>query len=236
MPTFKLYMIKELADKKGWSIRQLGRKAGLSDSALHEMIKRNAANILNVQKIATALDVDISELVILEDLLMPSDRDRKNVGETIRMMNEISDNLKSSGLMKQNQTKCLIPLLSFDMMQENKLDELINADTTVKSYLVPGVPDADFLLTMPGSSLEGEINAGDVLICKHLPKSKEPLIEYGRAYILETTDGFIIRRLLPHKDKNKLVCTSGNPNYLPFDIGKETILSYSKILGFIRVG
>ena len=65
MVKFKLHRIKEIVEEKGLSIRELGKMAGLSNSAISEMIRRNAANVINVQKIASALNIDLSELVEL---------------------------------------------------------------------------------------------------------------------------------------------------------------------------
>lgn len=210
---FQLWKIKELADKKNLSIRKLAQKAGLSDSAVHEMIKRNAANPLNVRKIAIVLGVDLSELVNLENEILTSGNSPKNSVEKVGGQ---------------------IPLISSELLLDKMLTEILNTIHLDRKYNIPGINDADFLLNMPGYAMEGDFNPGDVLICKHIT-NENAKIAYGNAYIMETDGGLVIRRIMPHEDSSKLNCISPNAKFPAFEIDKSAVLSYSKILGYVRV-
>ena len=63
---FTLHRIKEIAAEREMSMRKVAKKAGLSGSAITEMIRRNRASIINIQKIAQVLGVPVDDLVKLD--------------------------------------------------------------------------------------------------------------------------------------------------------------------------
>lgn len=55
--------VKELLKQKGMTAKELAEKIGISDGALSQSIKEGAnPNLQTLTKIATALDVEVSEL------------------------------------------------------------------------------------------------------------------------------------------------------------------------------
>ena len=235
MPTFTLSRIKEVAAERGISVRQLSKAAGISSSTIGEMVKNNSGGIVNIQKIANILKVDISEFVTFDDVFENSlKRDKESIDEAIRIIRNISDEIEKSGINSIAPPESLIPLISLNMMGKKTLSELLN-EGAGKKFLIPNVTDADFLLPITGYSMEGDFNPGDILICKYMKIPER--IEYGRAFAIETKTktGFIIRRVMPSEDENSIQCTSPNKNFPAFDISMDDVISFSLILGKIRL-
>lgn len=160
MTVYKLHRIKEIADEKGRSLRWVAIKAGLSQNACIEMVKRNRGEILNIMKIAKVLEVSIDELVENTDMNISGDITGIKSGlETIRA---ITTTLKSKPARKG-----LIPLLTFDIMSQSLLKDLLKNASEVQGYLIPNVPDADFIVQMPGQAMSPKYEPGDMLICKY---------------------------------------------------------------------
>ncbi|MDR2908075.1 MAG: hypothetical protein LBU91_08825, partial [Bacteroidales bacterium] len=93
----------------------------------------------------------------------------------------------------------------------------------------------DFLTHFSGSSMVPTYNNGDILACKKLPELT--FIQWGKAYVLSTSQGLIVKRLFEDKeDKNCVICKSDNEKYYPeFSIPKSKIMSVSIVLGVIRM-
>lgn len=60
------YQIKLLMIERQLSAKELASKAGISNSGLSTIFKRNRANYKNVGKIASVLDVPLSKLFLKE--------------------------------------------------------------------------------------------------------------------------------------------------------------------------
>ena len=55
--------IKEICEKKGISVTELGRIIGLSKSSIHTIINNNNPTIETLEKIADALEVEVTDLL-----------------------------------------------------------------------------------------------------------------------------------------------------------------------------
>lgn len=234
---FTLHRIKEIAAEREMSMRKVAKKAGLSGSAITEMIRRNRASIINIQKIAQVLGVPVDDLVKLDQPFDSRENfDLQGIEKSLQAIKEISKNLKETGTTNSAVLKDgYIPLLTFDIMYNKSLSDLLSSDDAgIKDYHIPGIPDADFMLAMPGSAMIPDYLPGDLLILKYEGGEKYP-VEYGRAYLVETDGQFYIRRVAPDDNQDKLKFYSPNEAFPPFSINKKLIVSMSKIVAKIRV-
>ena len=55
--------IKEICEEKGISVTELGRMIGLSKSSIHTIINNNNPTIETLEKIADALEVEVTDLL-----------------------------------------------------------------------------------------------------------------------------------------------------------------------------
>ena len=70
------------------------------------------------------------------------------------------------------------------------------------------------------------INNGDIVVMR---VCKGKTIEWGQPYGIATTDNFLIKRVMPTDDPDKILCVSLNPEYPPIE------LSSSECFGMARV-
>ena len=103
-------------------------------------------------------------------------------------------------------------------------------------YIVPEFEriGAEFVIRVSGDSMYPKYSNGDILACK---KIKDILFfQWGKPYVLDTSQGVLVKRIFEHENPEYVICTSDNrDNYPPFPFPKEDIRSLSIVLGVIRL-
>ena len=92
------------------------------------------------------------------------------------------------------------------------------------------MPDYDFTMLIKGDSMEPKFEGGDEVACKKVEK----VIEWGKAYVIATRDGNVLKRLYPKE--NGVRCVSYNPEYPDFEVAGDDIFGIYRIVGLIRMG
>lgn len=131
-----------------------------------------------------------------------------------------------------------LPLIPIDAMAG-----FSNGDSQVMQYDVKSsyrIPELDgkgvkYLIRVSGSSMYPKYSNGDLLACK--PLKDKTFFQWGKAYVLDTEQGAIVKRLFPCKeDENYLECHSDNiTHYPPFKIPKDSIRTIAIVVGVIRL-
>ena len=55
-------------------------------------------------------------------------------------------------------------------------------------------------------------------------------IEWGKTFVLDTTNGVVIKNIHPSATKNRIVCRSVNQSYADFEVPTESIRGWYKVL------
>lgn len=97
--------------------------------------------------------------------------------------------------------------------------------------LIHQIPYYDFTMFIKGDSMSPRFESGDEIACRHIDQSR--FIQWGKVHVLDTTQGFVIKRV--YEDGNKIRCVSYNPDYSDFSIPKEDILSMSLVVGVVSI-
>jgi len=111
-------------------------------------------------------------------------------------------------------------------------------DAQVKShlphYIVPGFKGADFLATISGESMIDRYWPGDVVGCKIITNSG--FIQWGKTHILDTSQGGLIKKIMPSEKEDFIKAVSFNDaNYPSFDVPKNEINGMAIVLGVVRL-
>ena len=93
------------------------------------------------------------------------------------------------------------------------------------------IPAYDFTIPIKGDSMSPRFESGDEIACRRIDQSR--FIQWGKVHVLDTTQGFIIKRI--YDDGDKIRCVSYNPEYADFSIPKEDILSMSLVVGVVSI-
>ena len=95
--------------------------------------------------------------------------------------------------------------------------------------VISPVKDIDMAIHIYGESMSPDIPNGAVCYVRRVTGK---VIDYGRAYILDTVDGPVLKYLTPGADEDHIRCQSANhdPKFAPFEVLKEDILGMYKVV------
>ena len=121
-----------------------------------------------------------------------------------------------------------IPLLPVSA-QGGSLNEFI---TSIKDgdceRLIPPIRGADFALTVAGDSMAPEYPSGSIILVKKI--DEKLLIDWGHVYVLDTSNGAVVKQLFPTDDPGVVNCRSINPGYPPFEVSLSDVYGVYRVL------
>ena len=100
--------------------------------------------------------------------------------------------------------------------------------------VISPVKDIDMAVHIYGESMYPDIPNGSVVYVRRVSGR---IIDWGRAYILDTVDGPVLKYLTPGADEEHIRCQSANhdPKFAPFEVLKEDILGMDKVVMCMRM-
>lgn len=101
--------------------------------------------------------------------------------------------------------------------------------------VVSPVADADWAVPVCGDSMEPEYPNGSRVYVKQIDPSD--FIAWGNVFVLDTTNGLIIKAVVQSEHKDCVKCVSLNPSgrYQPFDVPMRTIRAMYRVLLCISI-
>ena len=99
--------------------------------------------------------------------------------------------------------------------------------------VISPIENVDFAITIYGESMYPEYPSGSrVLVKKINPNS---YIAWGNVYVLDTSNGVILKEVQPSDKEGYIQCVSFNPNgkYKPFDVPKADIYGMYRVLACV---
>ena len=95
--------------------------------------------------------------------------------------------------------------------------------------VISPVKDIDMAIHIYGESMSPDIPNGAVCYVRRVTGK---VIDYGRAYILDTVDGPVVKYLMPGSDDEHIRCQSANsdPKFAPYEIKKADILGMYRVI------
>lgn len=100
--------------------------------------------------------------------------------------------------------------------------------------VISPVKDIDMAVHVYGESMYPDIPNGSVVYVRRVSGR---IIDWGRAYILDTVDGPVLKYLTPGADEEHIRCQSANhdPKFAPFEVLKDDILGMYKVVMCMRM-
>lgn len=127
-----------------------------------------------------------------------------------------------------------IPLIPFSAMAGALRGELAALEYECEHYIVPAFSDADFLMPVKGNSMTPTYLSGDIVACRKVPMTGI-FFQWNKPYVLDTTQGAIIKRVKPGSDKQHVLIVSDNKDYDPYELPYEDIYAVALVIGIIRL-
>ena len=127
-----------------------------------------------------------------------------------------------------------IPLIPFEAMAGALTSEQTILEYECERYIVPAFKGADFLINVKGDSMLPTYKSGDMVACKRVPMS-DYFFQWNKAYVVDTNQGPLIKRIKPALDKKNLFLISDNASYDPIEIPVSAIHAVALVIGVIRL-
>lgn len=133
-----------------------------------------------------------------------------------------------------NKKNVGIPLIPIDAMAGFFQGEQQVLQHECDHYVVPAFREAEFLIPVKGSSMQPKYNSGDIVACKKLSLDNL-FFQWNKVYVLDTSQGALIKRIRKGVDNEHIILVSDNPSYDPFELSVSQINSIALVIGVIRL-
>ena len=127
-----------------------------------------------------------------------------------------------------------IPLIPVNAMAGYMTGEVKVLEYECERYIVPIFREAEFLIPVKGSSMIPKYNSGDLVACKKLPLN-DLFFQWNKVYVLDTTQGALVKRIRKGCDNDHILLVSDNENYEPFELHKSKINAVALVVGVMRL-
>ena len=121
------------------------------------------------------------------------------------------------------------------------IEDLPNINIDIKNkkefpmYVIPEFDQkgVEFAVRVSDISMYPKFSPGDILACKPIPIIT--FFQWGKVYVLETTQGVLIKKVHRASIEDNILCVSENKDEYPsFELPRAEIISCSIVLGLIH--
>lgn len=127
-----------------------------------------------------------------------------------------------------------IPLLPLSAMAGAFTDETSVMEYECERYVIPAFKGADFLIQIKGDSMQPTYYSGDLVACQRMPLNNI-FFQWNKAYVLDTVQGPLIKRIMPGSDADHVLIVSDNSSYPPFELHKNQLNGVALVRGLVRL-
>jgi len=211
----------ETIENKGISKYQFYQNTGITRGVLDKETGISEDNI--AKYIAYYPDINLEWLITGKGTMLKDGN--TELKKTITLDN--ADYLRKHG----------IPLIPIEAMAGigSNAEYSISENDIQDYFIIPqlkGLADCAFIVT--GDSMAYTYLRGDYVICKKIYLDVD-FIQWNKAYVLDTTQGTMVKRVLKCNREEFLTCVSDNTSYDPFDIPISSIRNIALVLALVRL-
>lgn len=127
-----------------------------------------------------------------------------------------------------------IPVIPLSAMAGAFTDETSVMEYECERYVIPAFKGADFLIQIKGDSMLPTYYSGDLVACQRMPLN-DIFFQWNKAYVLDTVQGPLIKRIMPGSDADHVLIVSDNTNYPPFELHKNQLNGVALVRGLVRL-
>ena len=122
-----------------------------------------------------------------------------------------------------------VPLLPVSAQGGTLNDFVVSVNEHDCEKIISPIKGVDFAITVAGDNMAPEYPNGCHVFIKKIDEAA--FIEWGKAYVLDTVNGVVVKILTPSTKKNCVRCVSINPDprYAPFDVMLDDIYGIYRI-------
>lgn len=131
---------------------------------------------------------------------------------------------------REEITAKLVPLLPIAAQGGSLNDFVVSVKESDCEKVVSPIRGADFAIPISGDSMAPEYPNGSQIFIKRI--NEKAFIEWGKAYVLDTCNGVVVKILVPSQKDGYVRCVSINtdPIFAPFEVAWEDIHGVYRVL------
>lgn len=124
----------------------------------------------------------------------------------------------------------LVPLLPIAAQGGNLNDFVVSVKKIDCEQVISPITGAEFAMPVCGDSMAPEYPNGSQIFIKKI--NQRAFVEWGKAYVLDTVNGTVIKILVPADDKEYVKCISINkdPIFAPFEVAWKDVFGVYRVL------
>lgn len=206
-------------------------KIGVSEANIRNYINDRAEPKFNIlEKIAINFEINYEWLLTGKGDML------KNAGYTNEGTKTTVKEPKTAYIRKEKETGKGIPLISIEAMAGFGSGDIQVMNYDSELYNIPEFTElnVDFMIRVKGSSMYPKYSSGDIVACKKLPLT-DLFFQWNKVYVLDTTQGALIKRIKKGSDSEHVLIVSENSNYDPFELHLSQIYAVAIVCGVIRL-
>lgn len=154
-------------------------------------------------------------------------------GPMIKNVTHSIDTIPIAHQTSENNQKG-IPLIPLSAMAGAFAEETAVMEFECERYVIPAFKGADFLIQVKGDSMQPTYYSGDLVACQRVPLN-DIFFQWNKAYVLDTKQGPLIKRIMPGSDEDHIRIVSDNTNYPPFELSKDQFNGVALVRGIVRL-
>lgn len=139
--------------------------------------------------------------------------------------------IQANNQNEETPTAKYVPLLPVSAQGGSLSDFVVSVKGSECEKVVSPIRDAEWAMYIAGDSMSPEYPNGSMIFIKKI--NERAFIEWGKAYVLDTCNGTVIKLLTPSsKGDGYIRCISINqdPIYAPFEVCLEDVYGVYKVL------
>ncbi len=210
--------ILQYAVYKGISRYEIYKKTGITNGVLSQSTGISEENILKF--LSYFKEVSPDWLIIGKE---PMIKEHNHI-------NAVQENKETH--QKRAKQKG-VPMITLDAFAGTAGGEIKVMDYECDRYIVPGCEKCDFLIPIKGDSMLPRYVSGDIVGCRHVPLT-DIFFQWNKVYVLDTTQGALIKRINKGSDKNHILLVSDNGYYGPFELPITKINAIALVVCLIK--
>ncbi len=132
--------------------------------------------------------------------------------------------------IESEETATMVLLLPVSAQGGSLNDFVVSVKDSDCEKVVSPIRGVDFAMPVSGDSMSPEYPNGSRVFIKRI--NERAFIEWGKAYVLDTCNGTVIKILVPSNKEGYVRCVSINPDpiFAPFEVAMQDIYGVYKVL------
>ncbi len=137
--------------------------------------------------------------------------------------------LKSGNTSEETENNLtIVPLLPISAQGGSLNDFIVSVQNAECERITSPIAGVDFAIPIAGDSMSPEYPSGSQVLVKRI--NERAFIEWGKAYVLDTCNGSVIKILMPGDSERIVKCVSINTDYPSFNVNLDDVYGVYRVL------